>query len=50
MGKTVKLLSVITALVLNAAMFSTCSIGSGGYEPEKAYVKKDQNAAEFTFK
>ena len=30
MGKTVKLLSVITAFVLVAAMFSSCSIGTGG--------------------
>lgn len=35
MGKTVKLLSVITAFVLVAAMFSSCSIGTGGDEPEK---------------
>ena len=43
MGKTVKLLSVITA------MFSSCSIGAGGDEPEKAYVKTDLHDAEFTF-
>lgn len=49
MGKTVKLLSVITAFVLIAAMFSSCSIGAGGDEPEKAYVKTDLHDAEFTF-
>ena len=49
MGKTVKLLSVITAFVLVAAMFSSCSIGTVGDEPEKAYVKTDLHDAEFTF-
>ena len=49
MGKTVKLLSVITAFVLVAAMFSSCSIGAGGDEPEQAYVKPDLHDAEFTF-
>ena len=49
MRKTVKLLSVITAFVLIAAMFSSCSIGTGGDEPEKAYVKTDLHDAEFTF-
>ena len=49
MGKPVKLLSVITAFVLVTAMFSSCSIGTGGDEPEKAYVKTDLHDAEFTF-
>ena len=40
MGKTVKLLSVITAFVLIAAMFSSCSIGTGGDEPDKSIVEK----------
>ena len=49
MGKTVKLLSVITAFVLITAMFSSCSIGTGGDEPEKAYVKTDLHDAFFSF-
>lgn len=49
MGKTVKIISAALALVFVAAMFSSCSIGNGGGEPERAYVRTDLHDAEFTF-